>query len=208
MIASIAPPTLPKQENGQVWPAQGHWTYDDYRRLPDDGRRYEIIEGVLYVANAPSYEHQFASGEIFGELRAFVKARKLGVVIAAPFEIHLPGIASPVLPDVVFIAAERQPKAGTQIFRGAPDLVVEVVSPGSVRLDQYVKFGAYERAGVREYWVADPKNRSVTVYFLPAGGQEYAVLGQFGRHETLHSEVLSGLELAVDALFVSTDDAD
>ncbi|MEW5988952.1 MAG: Uma2 family endonuclease, partial [Chloroflexota bacterium] len=132
MIAAIASPTLLEKENAHPWPAQGQWTYEEYLRLPDDGRRYEIIEGVLYVANAPSYEHQFVSGEIFGELRAFVKARNLGVVIAAPFEVHLPGIASPVMPDVIFIATERQPKPGTQIFRGAPDLVVEVLSPGSV----------------------------------------------------------------------------
>jgi Uma2 family endonuclease len=92
---------------------------------------------------------------------------------------------------------------GAQTFEGAPDLVVEVLSPGSLRLDQFVKFGAYERAGVREYWLADPKARDVIVYSLPANGngREYVELGQFGPGEKLTSSVLAGLEVAVDDLF-------
>ncbi|NIW94231.1 MAG: Uma2 family endonuclease, partial [Phycisphaerae bacterium] len=70
----------------QVWPAQGQWTYEDYLRLPDDGRRYEIIEGVLYVVNAPSFEHQFTVSEVFGAMWHFVKDHQLGVVLPAPFE--------------------------------------------------------------------------------------------------------------------------
>lgn len=194
-------PPLTSLPPEQSWPVQGQWTYEDYLRLPDDGKRYEIIEGVLYVANAPSYEHQFAVGEIFGELRAFVKAKNLGVVIAAPFEVHLPGIAKPVQPDVLFIAAQRQPTSDIQLFEGAPELVVEVISPSSLRLDQHIKFGAYEQAKVREYWLVDPKTRSVEVYTLPADGVEYALLGQFGNGERLKSAALAGLELAVDSLF-------
>lgn len=204
MVANLAPPFLLPAERERPWPPQGRWTYDDFLRLPDDGRRYEIIEGVLYVANAPSYEHQFTVGELLGELRAFVKARQLGVVLTAPFEVHLPGgIANPVQPDVLFIAAERQPRLGDQIFEGAPDLIVEVMSPGSVRLDRFVKFGAYERAGVREYWLADTKTRTVEVYSLPVNGAEYVLLGQFGPGEKFQSSALAGLEIAVAGLFVS-----
>src|SRR5436309_3044531 len=106
MVTKVAPlpPSPPGSEN--VWPPQGQWTYADFLRLPDDGRRYEIIEGVLYVTNAPSYEHQFTVAELIGELRNFVKDRQLGVVLAAPFEVHLPGgAAKPVQPDVLYIAA-------------------------------------------------------------------------------------------------------
>ena len=198
MLTTTPPLTsLPAE---QSWPPQGQWTYEDYLRLPDDGKRYEIIEGVLYVANAPSYERQFAVSRLVKELATFVDERALGVVIAAPFEVHLPGIAKPVQPDVLFIAAQRQPASDTQIFEGAPDLVVEVISPGSLRLDQHIKFGAYEQAKVREYWLVDPKTRSVEVYTLPADGVEYALLGQFGSGERLKSAVLAGLELAVNDL--------
>jgi Uma2 family endonuclease len=78
--------TLPQE---QLWPPPGQWTYEDYLRLPDDGQRYEIIEGVLYVTNAPGFDHQFTVTELVGELRNFVKACKLGVVLTAPFEVHL-----------------------------------------------------------------------------------------------------------------------
>ena len=202
MVPQTTSLALPPADKKHPWPAQGNWTYEDYLRLPDDGRRYEIIEGVLYVANAPSYEPQFTVLKVAARIEQFVEGTKAGVVLTAPFEVHLPGIAKPVQPDVLFIAAERRPKPGTQIFEGAPDLIVEVLSPGSLRLDQHVKFGAYERAGVREYWIADPKTRSVTVYTLPEGGQEYALIGQFTTGETLYSRVLPGLELAVDSLFV------
>jgi Uma2 family endonuclease len=83
------------------WPVQGQWTYKDYLQLPNDGKRYEIIHGVLYVANAPSFAHQFAVGEIFAELRHFVKAQQLGQVLVAPFEVHLSEKTRPVQPDVV-----------------------------------------------------------------------------------------------------------
>ncbi len=93
MIRQALPSVLTPSE---LWPDQGSWTYDDYLRLPDDGRRYEIIKGVLYVTNAPAYDHQYAVGEIFGELFSFVEKHDLGIVLTALFEIHLPGIGWPI----------------------------------------------------------------------------------------------------------------
>ena len=87
-------PELPSSPEG--WPAQGHWTYEDYLRLPDDGRRFEIIEGVLYVANAPSYAQQFTVVAITTMLHSFVRQNNLGVVLSAPFEVHLPEVAKSV----------------------------------------------------------------------------------------------------------------
>ena len=201
MVARPAPPPLPSIRPGAAWPPPGQWTYEDYLRLPDDGKRYEIIEGVLYVANAPAYDHQFAATALIRLLGNFVVERGLGVVIAAPFEVHLPGIAKPVQPDVLYIAAGRE--IGLQIFDGAPDLIIEVLSPGSLRLDQHIKFGAYERAKVREYWLADPKTRSVIVYTLPSDSVEYVLLGQFSSSEKVKSAVLAGFEIAIDSLFVA-----
>lgn len=194
-------PILPPLSQTQPWPEQGQWTYEDYVRLPDDGRRYEIIEGVLYVANAPSYDHQFTVLKLASNLENFSSANHLGVVITAPFEVHLPGIAKPVQPDILFIRKEREPVSGTQIFGGAPDLIVEVLSPSSLRLDQHVKFGAYEQAAVREYWIADPKTRTITVYHLPESSPEYILFGQFTATETVQSKVLAGLEFTAVTVF-------
>ncbi len=196
-ITSILPPT----DKAHPWPKQGDWTYEDYLRLPDDGRRYEIIQGVLYVANAPSYDHQFSVLKIATKFELWVEQHGLGVVLTAPFEVHLPGIAKPVQPDILFIAKERTPRPGTQIFEGAPDLLVEVLSPGSLRLDQHVKFGAYEQAGVPEYWIVDPKTHSVTIYSLPENSPEYILLGQFTGDETVQSRVLAGLSFAANDIF-------
>jgi Uma2 family endonuclease len=193
-------PRLPAREQG--WPAQGEWTYEDYKRLPDDGRRYEIIEGVLYVTAAPNLDHQYTVGEIFAALRTYVRERQLGIVISAPFEVHLPDIAQPVQPDVLFIAAERAPRPGAENLTGAPDLVVEVLSKSTTRTDRLVKFGAYERAGVREYWLVDPRTRSVEVYAL-SEESTYEMAGQYTPGEMVMSTVLSGLTLPVDDLFVA-----
>jgi len=193
-------PRLPAREQG--WPAQGEWTYEDYKRLPDDGRRYEIIEGVLYVTAAPNFDHQYTVGEIFAALRTYVRERQLGIVISAPFEVNLPDIAQPVQPDVLFIAAERTPRPGAEGFTGAPDLIVEVLSQSTARTDRLVKFGAYERAGVREYWLVDPRTHSVEVYSL-SEEDTYEMAGQYTPGETVKSAMLSDLALPVNDLFVA-----
>jgi Uma2 family endonuclease len=193
-------PHLPARE--QDWPAQGEWTYEDYKRLPDDGRRYEIIEGVLYVTAAPNLNHQYTVGEIFAALRIYVREHELGIVISAPFEVHLPDVARPVQPDVLFISSERTPRPGAVDFDGAPDLIVEVLSQSTARTDRLVKFGAYERASVREYWLVNPRTHSVEVYSLSEDGT-YDLTGQYTPGETITSTVLSDLALPVDDLFLS-----
>jgi len=178
------------------------WTYDDYLRLPNDGNRYEIINGVLYMANAPSYDHQFTVSKLDRLIGGYVDQHQLGVVLVAPFEIHLSEIAKPVQPDVFFIATKRQPKAGDKLFAGVPDLIIEVISKSSVRTDRVIKFAAYELAGVREYWLVDPRFRFVEVYSLSSDTQEYGLEGQFGLGEQLHSIVLPDFTLEVESIFV------
>jgi Uma2 family endonuclease len=189
--------TALRQEYG--WPAPGQWRYADYLRLPDDGKRYEIIEGVLYVANVPSVEHQFTVAEILFHLKLFVREGGLGQVFPAPIEVHLSETSKPVQPDVVYIQTARQPASGAQFFAGAPDLIIEVISPNSIRLDRHIKFDAYEKSGVPEYWLADPKARLVEIYTLSNG--EYALLGQYTGDEVIQSRVLTGLQIKTSALF-------
>jgi len=200
MTIQMVMPTSPmpfNETNG--WPAQGQWRYEDYLRLPDDGKRYEIINGVLYVANAPSIEHQFTVSELHFHLKLFVRERQLGQVFSAPLEVHLSETSRPVQPDILFIRTERQPPPGAQFFESAPDLIIEVVSPSSIRLDRKTKFDAYELAGVTEYWIADPKTRSVEVYTLAHG--EYALHGQYTGDEMLTSVVFEGMQIKTSLLF-------
>lgn len=170
-----------------VQPAQGERTYDDYLRLPGDGRRYEIIEGVLYVTNAPNADHQFCVAEGSRQIGNFVVSRKLDRVLAAPFEGQLAPRTRPVQPDILFVRQERWPKGHVPFFSGAPDLIIEVISPGSVRTDRVIKFTAYELAGVQKYWLINPHARTVEVYTWSNG--EYALLGEFIGDEQLQSVV-------------------
>jgi Uma2 family endonuclease len=190
-------PVLPPQLENQ--PLQGHWTYEDYLNLPDDGRRYEIIDGVLYVTNAPNRDHQYTVVRLIYQLLQFVESRGLGEILTAPFEVHLSERSRPVQPDVLFIRAERWPTVGANFFEGAPDLVVEVLSPGSRRTDLFIKSNAYEQAGVSEYWIVSPTGRSVQVWSLAEG--EYALVGEFMGDEPIRSVVLEGLEIVASTLF-------
>jgi Uma2 family endonuclease len=200
-IVVQAPPSPPLVEVGaSPWPAQGNWTYEDYLRLPDDDNRYEIIEGVLYMVNAPGFDHQYAVSELHLQMGSFVKSRKLGIVLMAPFEVHLSEKSRPVQPDLFFVAAGREPKAGAQFFDGVPDLIVEVLSPNTMRTDRLVKFDAYERARVREYWIVNPDTHTVEIYTLDEHGL-YALLGQFGAEDSAYSSILEGFRIAVAGLF-------
>jgi len=135
-------------------PDQGRWTYQDYAALPDDGQRYEIVDGVLFMTPSPSRWHQKAVLHLAHHLLNHVESAGLGEVYAAPFDVELaPNIV--VQPDVlVVLNAGLKKITGSRII-GAPDLVVEVSSPGTVGYDRDKKQGAYDRAGVPEYWIAD-----------------------------------------------------
>jgi Uma2 family endonuclease len=193
----ISETTVVAGENG--WPPQGAWTYADYLRLPDDGKRYELIEGVLYVANAPTPEHQFTVTELIFHLRLYVSTHKLGIVLATPVEVHLSETSKPVQPDVIFVTKERQPARGVSFIEGAPALVIEVVSPTSIQRDRKVKYDLYEQTGVAEYWIVDPRTRSVEIYTWSNG--EYALFGQFVGEEMVTSKLLEGLSIQTNLLF-------
>lgn len=202
MLAQTISQTLVLEDlpgGAAVWPVQGAWRYEDYLRLPDDGRRYEIIAGVLYVANAPTFDHQYTVFKLARYLGDFVEQHNWGTVIGAPFEVHLTETSRPVQPDLLFLNNEQLPAPGTQTFHGAPSLIIEVISPSSIRLDRQTKFDAYEAAGVAEYWLVDPKARSVEVYTLSRG--EYALLGQYTGDEVITSRLLVGLAIPNRALY-------
>lgn len=193
---------LPDRNDGRTWPAQGEWTYEDYLRLPEDGRRYEVLWGHLYVTPAPNYRHQFASSMLIQSLGGFVRRNRLGVVLGPPFDIKLPReIATPVQPDVIFFRTGNLPRDEDKSFSGIPDLVVEVLSPGTRRRDEGLKFKAYQAAGVPEYWLVDPGTQTVRVHLLEKG-KGYAESGCFGMGEAVRSSALPDLKLEVAELFL------
>jgi len=187
----------------QVWPAQGHWTYEDYCRLPDDGWRYEVIEGELHMNPAPSTSHQDASINLAFEMTSFVRQRHLGKVLTAPIDVRLGDFANPVQPDILFVRKERLDIIQERWIDGPPDLIVEILSPGNWIDDRRTKYRLYALAGVREYWIVDPKKGEIDVYVLREGS--FAQVGNFGARERVRSEVLDGFEIAVSAVLAADE---
>ncbi len=124
---------------------------------------------------------------------------RLGHVFTAPIGVRLPDHPVPVQPDILFIRAGREGIIGGQYVEGAPDLVVEILSPSNWSYDREEKFRLYEEAGVPEYWIVDPRMKSVEVFVLEAG--EYVLLGKWGAVETATSRVLAGFEIPVASIF-------
>ncbi len=168
-------------------PKQGHWTYSHYAVLPDEGQRYEIVDGVLYMAPAPGRWHQNAVFEIASYLRTYVRLAGLGEVYIAPFDVQLTSNVV-VQPDVIVVLNANLGKINDSRIIGAPDLVVEVASPGTNTYDRRQKYDVYARAGVSEYWLADPGTRTVEVLHLENG--KYQLLGIFKEQEMLLSKVV------------------
>lgn len=201
MAEPAYPLTLP-EDDGQSWPTQGSWTYEDYLRLPDDGLRYEVIRGFLYVSPSPSLPHQYCVTQLGYYLTAFVKERRLGIVLVAPFDIRLPEeIGNPVQPDVLFIRRDQPLSSDGLRFDGVPDLAVEVLSPGNWRFDRTVKRSAYRDAGIPETWLVDPTARTVEVFVLDPSQPDYVLRERRGEGDLVGSSVLPGLQLEVAELF-------
>ena len=194
--------TEPAYPLEQSWPAQGEWTYAHYLRLPDDGQRYEVIRGTLYVSPAPTFEHQFTVVRLARFLDVYVSENDAGVVLVAPFDVRLPQrIADPVQPDVLFFRKSHEPRPGDPNFSGVPDLVVEVLSPKTRRLDEKVKLPAYRDAGVPEVWFADPRSRTLLVHRLDPGTGTYVEEARRGLGEAVGSVSFPGLRIEVEAIF-------
>ncbi len=142
------------------------WTIADLELFPDDGNRYEIIDGELHVSTQPDWHHQFVTGSIGAALNDWSSVPSLGIAIPAPGIIFAQDNA--VAPDVVWVSAGRYEVVlgGDGKLHAAPDLAVEVLSPGSKneQRDREAKLRLYSRQGVREYWIVDWRQREIQVY--------------------------------------------
>src|SRR6266436_3397862 len=170
----------------------GKLTYEDYVGLPDDGRRYEILDGELEVSPAPAPRHQGVSGNLFFILYGYVQERGLGRVYNAPIDVIL-APDSVVQPDLVFVAAGREAIVTERAIEGSPDLAVEILSSWSVLRDRVAKAALYARYGVRQYWVVDPEARILEVYQLE--GAAYRLVGTHEGAARVRTVFLPDLEI-------------
>lgn len=175
-------------------------TVSDLDAMPDDGNRYEIIEGELFVSRAPSLNHQRISGNIFAALRNHLDQNPVGEAITTPGIIF--SDFNGVIPDLVFISHERRDEIATgDRITGAPDLVIEIMSPGAEneRRDRTAKRQLYGKYGVREYWVVDPAKRTIEVYVL--AGHTLKLQVRFAEDDDLMSSLLPGFSCKVESIF-------
>lgn len=141
-------------------------TVDEYYMLPDD-RRVELIDGVFYDMGAPTKAHQGILGELYLQFRACADRHAMPCEVwLSPCDVRLDRDNYTMIQPDLFVICGDHEAPGAVRFEGAPDLVVEIVSPSSVKRDKYTKLHKYADAGVREYWIVDPKKRKVTVYLL------------------------------------------
>jgi Uma2 family endonuclease len=171
-------------------------TFDDLRALPDDGWRHELVEGELIVSPAPSPLHQLLLYALYGLMHSHVVKRRLGLLLGAPIDVKFSDLDG-LQPDICFIAAGRAGVLTSRFINGAPDLVVEILSPSSTRHDLRTKRERYERFGVREYWVLDPDSERMLVHRLIDGLYQT----ELGDQTRIRSEVIDGFVLDVPKLF-------
>jgi Uma2 family endonuclease len=176
------------------------FTYEDYRTAPPD-RRYELLDGDLVMTPAPNLKLQRAQVRLGEPLARFVRENALGEFFFAPCDVVLSD-TDVVQPDLLFVShARAHLLSGGDNVRGAPDLVVEILSPATADRDRGYKRALYAKHGVTEYWLIDPTAETVWIHELRDGA--LAVTHTFGREQTLRSPLLAGFEVDLDDVFSS-----
>ena len=159
----MAPSATDRPEVGL--PEKDRYTYEDYQQLPE-GAPYELIHGHLVMSPSPTIQHQRLVRKLSQGLTDHVEGdERGGEVFFAPIDVRLSD-ETVVQPDVLYVSSDRAERIGEEEIDGAPDLVMEVVSPSTSHLDVFDKKRLYEQSGVREYWIVDPDSETVEVHVL------------------------------------------
>jgi len=176
-------------------------TYDDFVLLPDDGKRHEIIDGEHYVTPSPNTKHQQVFMNLAVAIGGWLEEHPIGRLFGAPYDVVL-SLFDVVEPDLLYLSNERAADVMTsQHLKGAPELVVEIGSPGTRARDETIKRRLYERAGVSEYWCVDPELDVVRVY--RRDGDRFARPVELSREagDVLSTPLLPGLSLPLERVF-------
>jgi len=186
---------IAKQVAGKIF------THEEYMKLDYDslGVQLELIDGEIYFMAAPLIAHQEISGNLYNEIKNFLKGKKCKVFYA-PFAVSLEkdkGSNSTVQPDLVVICDADKIKNG-KVCYGAPDMVIEILSPSNAKHDKMTKYVKYEQAGVSEFWIVDPEERLVEAYILRDGSY---ISKRYDEKCKLPCTVLNGLEIDLAEIF-------
>lgn len=175
-------------------------TIKEYKLLPENAP-YQLIEGEFVMTPAPSPFHQIISANLFKAIAKFVDGKAAGIALYSPLDVYL-GDENALQPDIVFISKQRQDIIENDGIHGAPDMVIEILSPSTAYYDIRKKFRIYEKAGVKEYWIVDPEMKSVELFSLTEQGTFLLSAG----HTELRiasSGILSGFEISLEEIFLA-----
>lgn len=173
------------------------FTYQDYLLTPED-KRYELIDGDLLMTPAPTWKHQTVASRLFERLNDWIRKNRLGEVRFSPVDVILSD-EDVVQPDLLFIAKEHLKKITEKNVQGAPDLVIEILSPGTEKRDRLIKPKLYGRHGVREYWIVDPESKTIEV--MGWVGSDFKTLQVYPENASFKSPLFEGFSFQVTELF-------
>lgn len=173
------------------------YTHSDLLAMPDDGKRREIIDGEFYVTPSPVNYHQKILLNLSFMFCKFLETHPFGEVRFAPLDVILSEY-DVLEPDLLYISNEHKDYLQDWV-RGAPDLVVEILSPATEARDRGLKLKVYARYGVGEYWIVDPAARAIEVYRLASQG--FLLATRCGKGSALETPLLPGFSLPIDTIF-------
>jgi Uma2 family endonuclease len=175
-------------------------TYEDYRLIPDDGKRHELIDGEHVMSPSPNTKHQRISLKLSYELHRFLQEHRLGEIFVAPCDVVLSDV-DVVQPDLIFVAAAQAAIVTEANIHGVPTLVVEILSEGNRKLDETIKRQRYEQYGIPEYWIIDPELEQIKIYRRTDGHYGHASVLSLETQDTLTTPLLPALSLPLATLF-------
>jgi Uma2 family endonuclease len=184
----------PTWEIARLFPPQGEWSEEEFFSLPTN-HKVEFANGYLAFLPMPTIYHQLILQFLYDELRPFVKAGKLGIVVTSGYKVRLRS-GKDREPDIVFIKTEHMSGIGKQYCEKA-DLVIEVVSEENRALDIEIKRVEYAQSGIPEYWIVDPEEETITVLILKPRRKTYTEHGRFGKGTRATSKLLPGFSVDV-----------
>ncbi len=178
-------------------PLKESYTYEDYAKLPE-GAPYQLIGGELVMTPSPTPYHQEISRKLAFKIVSFLEKNNLGTLYYAPLDVFLSD-GDVYQPDIIFISRKRLEIIGKKKIEGAPDIVIEVLSPGTAYYDLRKKYRAYQEYGVREYWIVDPELKKIEVY--ENQDKKFKIYSEAEGEGTVSSKVLDELVISLNEIF-------
>lgn len=173
------------------------YTYEDYAKLPE-GSQYQLIGGDLVIVPSPTPYHQRISRKIEFFLLQYVEKNNIGEVLYSPIDVYF-GEEDTFQPDIIFISKERLNIIGETRIEGAPDLIIEILSPATAYYDLGRKYKVYERSEVKEYWLIHPDRKSIEIYWKDEG--RFKLVQTIVESGTARSELLKSFEIELEKIF-------